>query len=450
MTGRAAAEALDFNRIETAPRPSDRYKGHVAIEGLQARYDAVTEFAELVDGQMYTDLELTYDGEDLYGPDGRSLTDSAVKGLEKAKEAAAKNPNLGFEVERRGTELEEIEEAKDMVKDYLNGTSQENTLVITSDYPLALQSAGAKAPGYNDERQQAMDRIIAIGPDGKITLHSQTLDASNRQALEAMDQAIGFETQPGEMLGQRRRLALASGEQSTLSHRRRDIYDRKMAAQLGGEWFAGRRPVDYRNTYEFVCQPQQRDLVDTYVSLKLGDNLTDSIMYDLAATMNARFARYKADKKTADEQVHNLSSLSVPARPEHVPSGLYDEIRAEGMLARRAGKEFVACGSTWKAEGSDDSTDAQLENAGYGTEPSKEWHGGKVHKNAKCVSCKKVKDEVGACHICKNCVEHPKSNVRTIQGRTADPQKAKINKESAKIFSFEEAREAREKRQAAL
>ena len=84
--------------------------------------------------------------------------------------------------------------------------------------------------------------------------------------------------------------------------------------------------------------------------------------------------------------------------------------------------------------------------AGYGeTADSKSWHGGKKYKNAKCVSCKEVKSEVGACHICKDCVEHPKRNLRTIQGRTSDPKKAKINKEPAQVISLDEYLKAKEK-----
>jgi hypothetical protein len=37
-----------------------------------------------------------------------------------------------------------------------------------------------------------------------------------------------------------------------------------------------------------------------------------------------------------------------------------------------------------------------------------EWHGGKIHHNKKCQSCKKVKLEVGACHICRDCVNNPR------------------------------------------
>jgi hypothetical protein len=469
MNATAAAEAANFYPVEPTAQPhlrlivnndvlienplgaedelaqgrSDRFKGQVAIEGLQAEYDAITELAELTDGQMRSELELTFDGYDLYGPDGRSLTETAKNGLKTAREQAKKNGNLWFEVGRRSLELEEVLVAVDMLKD-----GKANTMMLTTDFPVALEGAKEDIGGYNVTRKQALRRAIMANPDsGVILLISQTLDGSNPQALDAVDAEFDFQTAPGEeRLGQRQLLQLSAEEQATIMDRSVQAYDRAMSAQFGGEWYAGRRPADYRNTYDFVRK--QHDLIDTYKHLKLKGNLTDEVMYDMAATINARF---KESKNNEQAVVRRISILrNTVSRPDYDPATLYQEMRMRGRLARLAGKSFSACGSTWKAEGLDESTEEKLRSAGYGNtaETGSSWHGGRVHKNAKCVSCNKVKNEVGACHICEDCVKHPKSNLRTLQGRTGDPKKAKTNEKSAQIISFEDGRRALEAKRA--
>lgn len=433
---------------ELAQRRANSFKGHIAIEGLQAEYDAKTEFAELVDGQMRVSLELTYDDRDVYGPDGRSLIETGKKGLAAAREQAKKNPNLWFEVGRRSLELEEILKQVDMVKNFFETEGDgPNTLAVTTDYPWELEGSQEDVGGYNRIRRQALRRVLTIDPNGKILLHSQTWDGSNRRALEAVDADLGFQTEAGPMLGQRHAMKLTAEEQATFLDRSTSVYDHEMAAQFGGEWYAGRRPVDYRNTYDFVCQ--QRDLIEMYKTLKLSNQLTDRVMYDMAATLNARFERDKESKAEATRQSSMQSDnvVSIASRQLNFePVMLYQEMKREGMIARRAGKSFSACGSTLKAEG--DGAEGQLENIGYGKESGdkKSWHGGKKYKNTKCLSCEQVKAEVGACRICEDCVKNPKKHkLGTTQGRTGDPKKAKVNEESAQVFSFADAFEAKNK-----
>jgi hypothetical protein len=420
---------------ELAQRRADKYKGHVAIEGLQAEYDAITELAELTEGQMYAPIPLTFDSHDLYGPDGRSATETAVRGLEAARQKAEKNPNLQFDVERAEHELNEVLEAIDMIK-----TGSGNTLMVTTNYPWALKKTGQTAPGYNEERELALARFIAVYPDDSIWLISQTLDGSNDQGLNAIHTEFDFEVDPNkEQLGQRRQMTLSPEEQAVMVDRARGVYDREMTAQFDEEFYAGRRPVDYRNTYDFVCQ--QRDLIEAYKELKLSGNLTGEAMYNLGATINSRFEKSKiiGRAQVADRVVMLYADYE---QTNYDYGRLYEEMAREGRLARSQGKSFVACGSTFTAN----STEALFGNADNEARGETSWHGGKIYKNSKCVSCEKVKSEVGACHICKDCVEHPKKHkLGTVQSRTGDPKKAKINKESAQVFSLDEARKAREK-----
>lgn len=427
---------------ELKQRSSDKFKGQVALEGLQAEYDAVTELAELTDGQMRTKLELRFDGHDLFGPDGRSLLETARRGLQAAREAAKKNPNLWFEVGRRSLELEEIRLTINMISQ-----GEANTLMVISDFPRALESAKENIGGYNVARQQAIMRAITVNPDtGKILLISQTLDGSNPRALNSVDAEFGLQTIPEEeRLGQPRQFKLSVEEQTTIMDRSVAAYDREMSAQFGGEWYAGRRPIDYRNTYDFVCQ--QHDLIDTYKNLKLSQQLTADIMYNLAATINARFEASRPKKVDTMSGLTDFQPVAVALNHNaYSAEQLYKEMMREGKKARAEGKSFSACGSTYTAEGLDELTEGLLKNAGYGERSNRSWHGGKRFKNKRCLSCEKVKAEVGACSICEDCVKNPKKGGQgTARARTSDPKKSKINKEPARIYHLDEYRKRKER-----
>jgi hypothetical protein len=433
-------EALHLN--ELARRRVARNVGGFALERVQAEDDATTQLAEWVDGSMYVEFELTLQGDDLYSRDGRNIGEVTLNGLRDAREAAKKNPNLWFEVGRSSIEREEYLEAVDMAKG--NGP---NTMFISSDYPEDLRDADEDVGGYNRIRQQAMERSFTRNSDGTVTMRIKSLDGSNREALEAVHAEFGQVIHKGPMLGQRARLNLSPEEQDRLMDRAVDTYDRKMAEQFGGEWYAGRRPADYRNTYDFVCQ--QADLVEMWVNADLNGNLTDTLMYDIAAAAQARFEKNQVEQPL--QQKRRLGVLSVgvahQARLEVDPAALQYELRSAGAQARAEDKVFSGCGVTLKATGKDESTEAQMDAAGYANQANKEklpWYGRKKFKNAKCVSCNKVKNEVGSCHICQDCVAHPKKHaLGTVQGRTPDPEKAKAKDKPAEVVSLDKFRQAK-------
>lgn len=417
----ASAEALALRQ------PSIR-----SNERLEVYDDVVTQFAELVDGSMRTSFELKFSGGELYGHDGRNMDEVTRKSLKEAEAMAAANPNLAWELRRRQHEREEYILAKKMANGGLP-----NTMIIPSDFPPELMEADADFGGYNVGRKQTMNRVLTLNENGNVQMYVQSLDGSNRQGLEAFYKEFGMQAQPGELLGQRIHANLSQAERKNLIDRLTGIYDREMSAQFGGEWHAGRRPADYRNTYEFVCQ--QRDLVETCVDLKLRGQLTDPLMYDFAATMQERFK---------NDQGGNVVRLA-PHQTTTNQANLAQEVALAGQSARSQGKVFSACGDTLNGEG-DDSLEAKLGEAGFGNKAdTKAWHGGKKHKNKMCNSCKEIKAEVGACHICEDCVKHPKKNLRTIQPKL-DVNRAKApdnkNGEHAKVVSLEEKRRAKEKK----
>jgi hypothetical protein len=264
-----------------------------------------------------------------------------------------------------------------------------NTMVIVSDFPAELLTATEDIGGYNVTRKQAMLRVLTRRADGNVQLYSQSLDGSDRACLEAIYDDFGMKPDAGELLHQRIHTDLSVEAQATIIDRLTGVYDRALGTRYGGEWYAGRRPADYRNTYEFVRR--QQDLIQTCIDLQLSGRLDVKTMYDMSATMQARFKAKKYD-----------SFSPVPNREMLAPGMLQLEIMQAGREARAAGQSFSACGITLKAEGIDGSSEGQLDEAGYGNKASEEDC---EFVSKKCPMCgtKNVKTKVTKTHISGSC-----------------------------------------------
>lgn len=342
-------------RLVQPPQP-------VSSEKLEAHYDVVTQFSELVDGSMRTSFELSFDGRELYGPDGRALGEVTQEALNDAKRIVRQSPELRFEVRRRSLEDEEVDLARKMARGELP-----NTMVIPSDFPAELNEATEDVGGYNVSRKQTMLRVLALKPDGNVQLYSQSLDGSDRASLEAIYSHFGQSAEPGELLGQRIHVDLSPEDQVNLVDNLMGVYDQTMAANHGGAWYAGRRPADYRNTYDFVCT--QRDLVQECIRLRLDGQLNDSLMYDLAATMQDRF-------KLAKQDIRGF----IPRLVEVPLELLHQEIKTAGAEARLRGESFSACGGILRGEEFDKSTESQMELSGYGNMMGEDKYGSRKFK----------------------------------------------------------------------
>lgn len=350
---------------------------------LQARYDLQTQFSELVDGCMHTTFDLSFDGKDLYGPDGRGLDEVTKNGLEDAKDLAKKNPQMWFGIRRSSFEREERTELIKMAKG-----DGPNTMVVASDFPAELMNANQDVGGYNVTRKQCMLRVLTRLPSGEVRMHSQSLDGSNRQALEAIYERFGMNPDPGELLGQRINVDLEIEEQANLVGELTGIYDRSLSEQYGGEWYAGRRPADIRNTYDFVCL--QEDIIETCIRLQRAGQLNDNIMYNAAATMQKRFES-KNVSIVNEDIIKNHSKNS---------SRLYEELIMNGEQARLAGKTFNACGSTLSGDGF--STQDGFLDTGYG---NKETKSDCTYISKECPMCgtKNVRTKETSTHIIGLC-----------------------------------------------
>jgi len=232
-----------------------------------------------------------------------------------------------------------------------------------------------------------MLRVLIRQPNGTIRMYSQSLDGSNRKALEAIYSRFGLTPEPGELLGQRIQVDLSAEQQATLVDDLTNTYDNSLIEQFGGEWYAGRRPADIRNTYDFVCK--QNDLIETCIQLQRVGELTDRFMYDVAATMQQRFTVEKQNITSLIPRLINVNEMSI-----------LRELQNNGQLARRAGMSFSACGGTLNPDGFNQ--ELGFLNAGYGDEEDSK-NCSYISKQCPMCGTKNVKTHETSTHISGAC-----------------------------------------------
>ncbi len=296
----------------------------------RALTDARTLLAEMLDGNMRTPLEFSFDGQELYSDDGSQLGPVFDDSIVDAKKLG---PNLGFELRRV---LQDKDEYTDMIA--MAKGEMPNTMVVIRDYPKELWNATRDIRGYNHKRKQTMLGVISWN-NGVMSMYSQSLDHSDRTALEALYKAMGIKPEKGELYGQRIHANLAHEDQAFLVDRLTGVYDRAMAAQYGGEWYAGRQDTRPINTYEFVCA--QTDLIKAFFADGRDTSLTGRNFFNLVAAMDARLK--KTEKADFADVVPRLTQSFLM---RGVMSNPYVEMRLAGNVAVKEGKSWSGCGVT--------------------------------------------------------------------------------------------------------
>lgn len=309
-------------------------------------YDTATWLAEVLPGQMRTPFEYTFDGYELYASDGGSMGEIFDDSIARAK-------NLpDYELRRRHIEKAEYDDMLSMMRGNLP-----NTMVVVSDFPPELMNIKEDQGGYNAERKQTMLRVLVRTPDNKLQMYSQSLDHSNRTALEAIYGHLGKQAEPGELLGQRINLELDEYEHQFLIDELVGVYDRSMAAQFGGDWYAGQANGLRVNTYDFVCS--QADLLNAHLNGG-GDE------YNLAAAMLARWQSASESPDIAERSYDYDSSFGMGITSQIMAM---NEMADAGSAARASGMTFSGCGMTMgspERSGAMMSLFGQLDEAGYG------------------------------------------------------------------------------------
>ncbi len=303
--------------------------------------DTTTWLAEVLDGNMRTPFEYIYDGEDLVSRrDGRPLGDIFRKAVRSAEQTVLDQPELNFELRRRRIEMDEYLEMIEMVKD----PEAPNTMVVVSDFPEELKQGKSDIGGYNTTRQQTMLRVITRSLNGTISMISQSLDRSDRDGLESIYEFFGVSPMRGELLGQRISVDIDEKFHAKLTDTLTTVYDNKLMQKFGGEWYAGRNPTDYRNTYDFACK--QTDLINEY----LETSKDAGAKRNLAATIEARFEEKSKYPQQAIVAIENKLVFISPAA----------EMEFYGRLAKERGRTYSGCGVTIT------SSEEEMRALGYG------------------------------------------------------------------------------------
>ncbi len=357
-----------------------------------------TWLAETLHGTMRTLFEYRFDGRELYARDGGELAPIFDDAITAAEEIARCEPNLAFELRRRQIERSEYEAMLEMARGELP-----NTMVVVSDFPEELMDATEDVGGYNVHRKQAMLRVITRHEDGRLLMRSQSLDGSNRRALEAMYTALGYRAEPGELLGQRMHLDLPDDDREFLTDYLMGVYDRELSAQYGGLWYAGIQGANPFNTYEFVLA--QEDLLGTYLKLSQGEANTQ-LLYGVAAAMQERY----------DLALKGRLPFAAMEFNPHSMHTVYGEMQAAGQRATAAGKAFNGCGASIGPSGQMTAAN-EIGELGYGNKTDEETKY-KFDRKMHCVVCQAPpkKDEpkkmCGPCGICRACDTNLKKRSR--------------------------------------
>lgn len=356
--------------------------------------DATTMLAEALDGHMRTPFEYCLKDGDLIADDGSSLTEIFDGSLAEAHELVAREPNLAFEPRRRQHERDELDEMLAMARG-----EAPNTMVVVSDFPPELMDASGTVGGYNPERKQTMLRVL-LWRENRLKMYSQSLDGSDRQALEAIYAQFGLRPQPGELLGQRIHIDLNQEKQERLIDELTAAYDASLQEQYEGMWYAGRlqTPEEQRsgiNTYDFVLA--QHDLVHHVMDCHRTGILDKDEVYNVIALLEERLKEYKTQDIA--------SGVTLPQTYASPFSNLREELERAGREAMAEGKVFGACGLTIERH-AELSASEQLAQAGYGDQTAESY---RFDKKMHCVVCQSEpkKDEpkkwCGPCGICRSC-----------------------------------------------
>lgn len=353
--------------------------------------DTTTWLAEALDGTMRTSFELSFDGEDLYSQDGGSMSEVFNNSLLIAENLPV---NSGFEWRRRRHELAEYQEMLEM----MHG-SNFNTMVVVSDFPKELEGQNGDIGGYNCSRKQTMLRVISKNSKDKLILTTQTLDGSNRQALQAIYAYFGLEPKEGELLGQRIHLQLNQIDQAKLTDDLTKVYDNRLQEQYGGEWLGGRQESNLHDTYYFV--KQQTDLVNYYLESteKFGENR--SILLGVVSAIETRF---KNSERFFTNSSHRVTQDLILA-----------EVANAYTAALLNNRQFSGCGLSLNNA---KEINTILNISGYGNKLETE-HKYSFNKKMYCVVCQvppKNKNEpkkmCGPCGICRSCDNKLSSKIK--------------------------------------
>jgi hypothetical protein len=310
---------IEQTRTAVGARREAEYEAyHEWLESL--RRDEVTDAAERVRAPQQTTMEFILTPDGLVNDLGQSLRPIIEDGIIHAERMALTNPDWRVELERRRIELEEY----DIMETLAAEGPGAGALVSRWMIPDSVRNGNSSLPGYNRERLKMFNRY-AIPTESGLIIAYQSLDGSNYEGVRAMDEALGFELPEdagSEDIARNRRFVPIVSSLEWLMDNQRAAYDDSLAEQLGGEWYAGRPPIDVREVTEYVNT--QTDLVDAHMD----------IVHKIFALTKDR------DERMRMLEPHRYNLAAAIDTRLHNPDAEVTSLQEAGDAARSAGMDF--------------------------------------------------------------------------------------------------------------
>ncbi len=185
---------------------------------------------------------------------------------------------------------------------------------------------------------------------------------------------------------------------------------------------------------EATFEPKVQEIVEELIAK------ADMIQTQVEATqwLAKLSGEHMAEKATEDESINPLVFGTVSAG--YIVQARLHRSRGNFAMARAATRRAKATQKSTSCPG--EASEEEFDESGIASAGTsrESWHGGKKYRNSKCRSCKEVKSEVGACHICKDCVDNPTKRKREYDAYL------KESRVEAKVVSLDEKHKQKEER----
>ncbi len=346
---------LDQQREAVAAVQQERQARFELYQQGRRERDEVTDQAERLAAPMENtfEYELTPDG--LRSDLGEYILPIVEDGYNVAVHQAIHDPNWVFERDRRGIEVDEQRALAALAVAERCGIRITSLTLDQSNY-IAMcaiaDSLGHQLPIDRPSSEDILRNRMWTGIPPAMVALSPIPDAVRVQGID-----IGAYDKTREKMLVRiaTSLTLSKDEHTSLIESIRTTYDQSLAEQLGGEWFAGRRPMTVKDAKEFIEHPDQVDLLSAHMQ----------IVDEVCAAASDKDER---NRRLAIPRYNFAAALDDRMNGKKVVS-----LSDAGDAARAEGKSFD--GDCPTAE----TTTAQMEQLGYRVEPSESM--------LECVNC---------------------------------------------------------------
>ncbi|MEK7599589.1 MAG: hypothetical protein AAB462_00950 [Patescibacteria group bacterium] len=193
----------------------------------------------------------------------------------------------------------------------------------------------------------------------------------------------------------------------------------------GNTFFGEDRPRQDYIEYLRSCSQREKTFqskVELITQDLINQRHTINTPMDAIERLNELSEEYMVLKAVEDTSIN--PQVFGPVSAGHIEQARAHAALGNKELSRAATKKAIetadsdSCSAVYKKNA------AKEPDEGIEGSSKEEWHSGKIFRNTKCKSCDKTKKEVGACHICEDCVNNPTKREKKYNQYKAD-QKAK-------------------------